>query len=266
MEAPMRIRSIWRLAIIIICAGGLLAVVGEPGAAKKARALFKETTRDFGKVKQGDILTHEFVFKNEGPDTLVVERVETTCGCTAALVSADKIDPGKEGKIKVSLDTHAYSGRMTRYVYVISNDRDNPRRELSVTADIQVPPMPKIELDKYNIDLGLSLEGEAPAAKVVIRNVGELELQVEMAHEQIHFLSRGNGLQFPLSIPAGKSVEVEFRFQPQTRVGSLRDYVIVRSNDTYRSTQTVYISRYVITKKELKDLFNKYRTVLEDRK
>jgi hypothetical protein len=137
---------------------------------------------------------------------------------------------------------------------------------LSVSADIEVPPMPKIELDKYNIDLGLSLEGEAPSAKVLIRNVGELELQVEMAHEQIRFFSGGKSLQFPLSIPAGKAAEVEFRFMPQTRVGSLRDYVIVRSNDTYRSTQTVYISRYVVTKRDLKDLFNRYRAILDERK
>ncbi len=262
----MRIRRSWRRAMILFLAAGFLAAAGYPAAAGKARAVFKETAHDFGKVKQADVLTQEFVFKNEGDATLVVERVETTCGCTAALASADKIGPGKEGRIKVSLDTHGYAGQMKRFVYLISNDADNPRRELSVTADVEVPPMPKIELDKYNIDLGLSLEGEAPSAKVVIRNAGELELSVEMTHDQVKFFSHGKPLRFPLMIPAGRSEEVEFRFPAQTRPGSLRDYVIVRSNDTYRSTQTVYFSRYVVTRKDLKDLFNKYRAVLEDRK
>jgi hypothetical protein len=250
------------VSLAVVC---LLAVQNLP-ATKNVRAVFQETSHDFGKVKQGDVLTQEFVFKNEGDATLVVERVETTCGCTAALASADKIGPGKEGKIKVSLDTHGYAGRMTRYVYLVSNDAGNPRRELSVTAEVEVPPMPKIELDKYNIDLGLSLEGEAPSAKVVIRNVGELELSVEMAHEQIKFFAGGKPLQAPLMIPAGRSAEVEFRFPSQTRPGSLRDYVIVRSNDTYRSTQTVYFSRYVFTRKDLKDLFNKYRAILDERR
>jgi len=262
----MRIRCFWRRAMIFCLAAGFLAVAGYPALGGKARAVFKETAHDFGKVRQADVLTQEFVFKNEGDATLVVERVETTCGCTAALASADKIGPGKEGRIKVSLDTHSYAGRMTRFVYLVSNDADNPRRELSVSAEVEVPPMPKIELDKYNIDLGLSLEGEAPSAKVVIRNVGELELSVEMTHDQVKFFARGKPLQFPLMVAAGKSAEVEFRFPPQTRPGSLRDYVIVRSNDTYRSTQTVYFSRYVVTRKDLKDLFNKYRAVLEDRK
>lgn len=253
-------------ALLMVAAGlAALSLVAAAGAAD-VRAVFRETSFDFGKVKQGEVLAHEFVFKNAGTQPLVVERVETTCGCTAALVSADKIPPGKEGKIKVSLDTHGYAGRLTRYVYLVSNDATSGRRELSVAVDIEVPPMPKIELDRYNIDLGLSLEGEAPSAKVVIRNVGELELSVEMAHEQVKFFTVGRSVAFPLMIPAGKSVEVEFRFPPQNRTGSLRDYVIVRSNDTYRSTQTVYFSRYVVTKKELKDLFNKYRGVLDDKK
>ena len=263
----MRIDFIRRPAMAVLCAGILTApMAGTLGAARNVRAVFQETSHNFGKVKQGDVLTHEFVFRNSGDATLVVERVETTCGCTAALVSADKIGPGKEGKIKVSLDTHGYSGHMSRYVYLVSNDADSPRRELSIAADIEVPPMPKIELDRYNIDLGLSLEGESPSAKVVIRNVGELELSVEMAHEQVKFFAGGKPVTFPIMIPAGKSAEVEFRFPPQTRVGSLRDYIIVRSNDTYRSTQTVYFSRYVITRKDLRDLFLKYRSVLDDKR
>ncbi|HYA49367.1 MAG TPA: hypothetical protein VEG35_06675, partial [Burkholderiales bacterium] len=141
----------------------------------------------------------------------------------------------------------------------------NPRQELSVSADIEVPPMPKIELDRYNIDLGLSLEGETPSAKVAVRNVGELELTVEMAHEQVKFFVGGKPAQFPIVIPAGRSAEVEFRFPPQTQIGSLRDYIIVRSNDTYRSTQTIYFSRYVVTKKALRDLFLKYKSVLDEK-
>ncbi len=261
----MRTRTFHRVVLTAALAAVILATAsGLPGATK-ARAVFRATAHDFGKVKQGEVLTHEFEFTNGGTDTLVVERVETTCGCTAALVSEKEVKPGKAGKIKVSMDTHGYAGRMTRYVYLVSNDTDDSRRELSVSADIEVPPQPKIELDRYNIDLGLSLEGETPSAKVVIRNVGELELSVEMAHEQVKFFAGGKPLVFPALIPAGKSLEVEFRFPPQTQVGSLRDYVIVRSNDTYRSTQTVYLSRYVVTKKALRDLFLKYRTVLDEK-
>ncbi len=262
----MRSGHLWRPVAILFLAAGFAAAAGDAAPGGRVRAVFKEVAWDFGTVRQADVLTHEFVFKNTGDATLVVERVETTCGCTAAIVSANRIEPGREGRIKVSLDTHGYAGRMTRYIYLISNDNDNDRRELSVTAEIIVPPSPRIELDRYNLDLGLSLEGESPSARIVIKNTGQLELSVEMAHEQIKFYSGGKPLVFPLLIPAGRSAEVEFRFPPQTRPGSLRDYVLVRSNDTYRSTQSVNFNRYVVTSNELRELFKKYKTVIEDRR
>jgi hypothetical protein len=257
---PARIKPIALAALGMFCA---LALSGAVESRAKARAVFAKTSHNFGKVKQGDILTHEFTFRNTGSETLVVERLDTSCGCAAALVSADEIKPGGEGKIKVTIDTHGYSGKFTRYIFFSSNDSNNRRRELSVTMDIEVPPQPRMDLDKYNIDLGLSLEGETPSVTVKIKSVGERELQIEIAqHPEIRFYSGGKPLSFPVRIPAGNSVDVEFRFEPQTRTGMLRDYVLVRSNDPIRSTYSVYISRYVVTRNELKNLFEKYGSIL----
>jgi len=258
----MHTHSTRRLAVILIAAASLALSAGGLPAAKKALAVFKETAHDFGKVKQGDVLTYEFVFTNKGEGTLTVERVETSCGCTAALASADKIAPGAEGKIKATLSTHGYQGKFTRYIFFLSNDATAQRRELSVTADIEVPPQARIELDRYNIDMGVVLEGESPSANVLIKNVGERELRVEINQQDLKFYSKGAAISFPLLIAAGGSKELEIVFPPQTKVGSLRDYVLIRSNDALRSTLSVYISRYVVTKKELKDLFNKYKSIL----
>lgn len=251
---------------VIVAAAAVLMAAGAVADQKKPRAVFKETGRDFGKVKEGDVLVHEFVFKNEGDAPLVIERVDTTCGCAAALLSDHTIQPGQEGRIKATLDTRGYSGRLTRQIIIISNDSDRRRRELSLTVNIEVPPSARIELDKYNIDMGLSLEGESPSVKIKLKSVGQRELQVEMSHDDIEFFSGGKPVSFPLRIPAGNSREIELRFSPQTRTGLLRDYVLIKSNDPVRSTWSVYVSRYVVTRKELKDLFERYRSVLGDRK
>ena len=258
-------RAAWRFGAVIIPIAVILFASGALAQAKKPRAVFQATSHDFGKVKQGDVLTHEFAFTNEGESALVVDKVETTCGCTAALVSAKKIAPGKEGKIKTTFDTRGYSGRLTRYVYLVSNDGENSRRELSLVADIEVPPSARIDIDRYNVDIGLVLEGETPSAKIVIKSAGERELKVEMAHENVKFFSGGKPLASPFFLPRGESREVELRFPPQARTGVQRDYVLIKSNDPIRSTLSVYVSRYVITKKELQELFDKYRTVLKDR-
>ncbi|NIQ93339.1 MAG: DUF1573 domain-containing protein, partial [Desulfuromonadales bacterium] len=54
---------------------------------------------DFGRIFQGDKVRHAFEFTNAGDATLNVEKVRTSCGCTAALVSSEAIAPGDRGKI-----------------------------------------------------------------------------------------------------------------------------------------------------------------------
>lgn len=260
----MRHRTLWRLGAVMALAAVFLAS-GALAQAKKPRAVFRETSHDFGKVKQGDVVSHDFVFKNDGTAPLIVDKVETTCGCTAALVSEKKIEPGNDGKIKTTFDTRGYSGRLSRYIYLVSNDGENPRRELSLVADIEVPPSARIDVDRYNVDMGLVLEGETPSAKIVIKSAGERELKVEMDHENVQFFSGGKPLASPVFLPKGESREIELRFPAQSRTGVLRDYILVKSNDPVRSTLSIYVSRYVISRKELKDLFEKYKAVLKDK-
>ena len=112
--------------------------------------------------------------------------------------------------------------------------------------------------------MGLVLEGEAASAKVVVRSAGERELKVEMAHETVRFFSGGRPLNSPFYLPAGESREVEIRFPAQVKTGAVRDYILIKSNDPVRSTLSIYVSRYVVSKKELKELFEKYASVLKD--
>ncbi len=257
----MNARTLRRSGTLAAAAVLLASVVLAQGP--KPRAVFKATSHDFGKVKQGDVVSHEFVFRNEGGAPLVIEKIDTTCGCAAALASEKTIGPGKEGRIKATFDTRGYSGRLSRYLYIVSNDGEDPRRELALIADIEVPPSARIDVDRYNVEMGLVLEGEAPSAKIVIKSAGERELKVELAHENVKFFSGGKPLVSPFFLPRGESREVEARFPAQSKPGVNRDYILLKSNDPVRSTLSIYVSRYVVSKKELKELFEKYRSVLK---
>jgi len=248
-------------AVLAVAALTLAAAALAQGA--KPRAVFKETTHDLGKIKQGDVVSHEFVFRNEGGAPLVIDRVDVTCGCTAVLVSDKTIAPGREGKVKMTFDSRGYSGRLAKYVYLVSNDAENGRRELSLVATVEVPPAPRIDVDRYNVDMGVVLEGDAPSAVIVIRSGGEKELKVELVQENVEFFAGGKPLVSPFYLPSGASREIELRFPAQTKTGGQRDYVLIKSNDPVRSTMSIYVSRYVISKKELKDLFERYKSVVK---
>lgn len=45
-------------------------------------------TFDFGEVPQGQTVRHSFSFNNDGDEPLLIEKVHSSCGCTAALVLA----------------------------------------------------------------------------------------------------------------------------------------------------------------------------------
>lgn len=232
-------------------------------ASEQPRMTFKEKVKTFSKVKEGTKLRHEFVFTNTGKAPLLIKRVTTSCGCTAALLSEDKIMPGKEGKISVEFDTRGYFGQVTKQIYVESNDPIEPHQVLEIQADIEMPPSPKIELNIYNYEAGLILAGENLEAKIIVTNKGELDLQVEFTHRQATFQVGNKNLTGPMKIGPSKSQEVIIKLPTENRTGLLREYILIKSNDPVRSTLSLYISGYVISLDQLKVLFQKYRHLLE---
>ena len=98
---------------------------------------FGELQHDFGKVKEGKVVEYTFQFENAGTSTLKIRDIRTSCGCTAALVSKERLEPGEQGNLKVELDTSNRHGKMSRTVTINSNDPKHPVKILTVYADVQ---------------------------------------------------------------------------------------------------------------------------------
>ncbi len=245
--------SILILSLFLVLCGNILMAQEGP------KVKFEEETYDFGKIKEGEVKTHVFVFHNTGESTLVVKNVRTSCGCAAALVSDKNIEPGKKGEIKVTFNSRGYEGNIAKYIYVESNDRSQPVKQLQISATIQVPPRPRIDLDRYTIDSGLILEGEPILAKSTIINRGEQELVVSFSHRDAKYFNNGGKEVSELRIAAGKQAEIEINIPPRPKAGLIREYILLKSNDTRRPNLSLYVSGYIVTKKQLKELFDRYK-------
>jgi len=241
---------------------GFIAVSGL-AAVKGPKIVFKAEKWDFGKIKQGAEPSYEFVFTNGGDAVLNILNVETSCGCTAILVSNKKVDPGKTGKIKVTFNSTGYAGEVAKYIYVQSDDPTTPRAELKIEAAVDVPPQPKIDLDRYSYDAGLLVEGENLETDVTVKNRGELELRFECALPGATFLLNGTPAVFPIKVAAGKDVLVKVVFPAAGRVGFLREFALFKTNDPLRSTISLTLSGYLVTKDQLKRIFEKYKTIIK---
>ena len=89
---------------------------------------------------------------------MVIENVRTSCGCTAALVSAKRVAPEEEGEIRVTFDSTGRLGKSHKKVTVWSNDPDAPKVTLTMSgtvwSEVEVTP-PRIgfgDVDRATLD------------------------------------------------------------------------------------------------------------------
>ena len=105
-------------------------------AVEGPKIQFAETNFDFGKAMQSTAVKHIFKFKNVGTDTLKITQVKTSCGCTAA-ESSKIIAPQQDGQIQVTFNTGSNMGKVSKTVYVFSNDVDAPQRSVSIQGVVE---------------------------------------------------------------------------------------------------------------------------------
>jgi glutathione peroxidase len=107
---------------------------GKTGPAAPKIAL-GEREHDFGKVKEGEVMSHTFKIKNEGAAELVIHNVSPACGCTASDFTR-KIAPGEVGNITLAVKTAGMNGKNDRYADVISNDTAQASLKLWLHMDV----------------------------------------------------------------------------------------------------------------------------------
>jgi len=102
---------------------------------KKTTIEFPETNHDFGKITQGEKVSHAFTFKNTGDNPLEVTQVQPSCGCTIPEWTEDPIAPGKEGTIQVMFNSEGREGMQHKTVTVVSNTKPTIH-QLTFTAEV----------------------------------------------------------------------------------------------------------------------------------
>jgi Protein of unknown function (DUF1573) len=88
---------------------------------KTTTVKFEETSYDWGKVKEGEKMTHFFKFKNTGDNDLIISEARGSCGCTVPEWPKEPIKAGKGGEIKVVFDSSHKSGPQSKTVTINAN-------------------------------------------------------------------------------------------------------------------------------------------------
>ncbi len=91
-------------------------------------------TFNFGTINQGDVVSHNFKFKNTGKSNLIIHKVKSSCGCTATAPESKMVAKGKSSSIKATFNSRGKVGKQHKTITVITNDPDNPEIILRITG------------------------------------------------------------------------------------------------------------------------------------
>lgn len=127
-------------AAALVVAGALSAVAApavaqEAPAAGKPKVAVPEPVFDAGTVPTGQEIVHDFVIENQGDAPLEITDVRPACGCTVAQFDRT-IAPGASGKVHAVLDTSTFAGAIAKAIVVLTNDPARPRFDLTVKAQV----------------------------------------------------------------------------------------------------------------------------------
>ncbi|RKR84766.1 uncharacterized protein DUF1573 [Mucilaginibacter gracilis] len=100
------------------------SVAGKPTAAQIAMApviTFESDSYDFGKIKEGDKVSHNFKFTNSGKSPLIISSAVASCGCTTPEWPKEPVKPGDSGVIKVTFNSAGKGGLQDKLITITAN-------------------------------------------------------------------------------------------------------------------------------------------------
>ena len=96
---------------------------------------FEKETINYGKIKKGANGERTFVFTNVGDAPIIIEHIQSSCGCTVPEKPEQPIMPGGQGEIKVSYDTKRVGG-FSKQITILSN-ANTARKALKIKGYVE---------------------------------------------------------------------------------------------------------------------------------
>jgi rhodanese-related sulfurtransferase len=124
----------------------LLVALGCFGAATVAAPMISVDNPVYSVTLQSNsLVTHTFVLKNVGDETLTITDVFTSCGCTTTALAKRELAPEESVDLQATVNTTGFRGTVTRTVSVTSNDPVHPVAVFQIVVTIAESTAPVIQ-------------------------------------------------------------------------------------------------------------------------
>jgi hypothetical protein len=194
-------------------------------AADWTAAAFPVTSHDFGTVAVAAKTEFRFPVYNPLNQTMHIQSVRTSCGCTTPTVETHYIEPGQQGSIHARFNTGSFKGKRGATLTVVIDQPFYSEVRLKVDGYIRSD----IVVNPGSIDFGKIAQGETATQTAMLYYAGRDSWQIVDVQSNRPWLipsvtevSRGGGrVNYELSVTVREDAS-----------GSFQDEVVVITNDS----------------------------------
>ncbi len=202
----------------------LLAILILSATAMAAPRLTAEAPLfHFGRIAEGSKTEHSFRFQNTGDAPLIISKVRSACGCTAALLSSKQLAPGEWGEVKTVFNSKGYRGPVTLSVHVYSNDPEQPKTPFRLQGEVYN----KLRVMPARLKFSSSKDNRPFTATIKLRNDGSSTLFLS------DLKTTSGELRAELSdsrLAPGQTVQMVIRLTPRDDKSRYAGYVTLRTS------------------------------------
>lgn len=116
------------LLLAFLLPGGLHTLAADQGAKTNRstepppQLVVKPAQLDLGKITEGSKKAFSVELWNTGEGLLEIGKIAAECGCTAAILSKNQIQPKSRGELQITFDSRALHGKVEKHVAIPTND------------------------------------------------------------------------------------------------------------------------------------------------
>lgn len=231
---------------------------------------FSSRTHDFGELQESmHFATHRFSFVNRTPRPIIVNKVESSCGCTAPSWSSEPVGPGETGFIEARYETTNRPGKFDKTLTVYTNSPFAPITYLNIKGDVKRDPAPapsqypiqkigRLDFEKYQLKFEPLLDNQTVMKEIRVMNQSSYTTLLYLVAKEK--LPEYVQVKFPESLEPGEISRIQVTIDGTKAPGyGFGGFELVLQSNAPGSLTTVFQINYnrvqyfpTLTKRQLK--------------
>lgn len=213
-------------------------VIKTKGSTAKVQTA--ETTFDFGYLHAGGIVSHSYILRSTGVDSLKILKVQPGCGCTKAPLKKDVVAAGDSAEVELVFTSNkAAHGQVSKSATVTTNDTDRANFQLVFQGKTYENPDSLMPLALSVPELSFDGQSRSKEAKVLLKNVSATPVTVQLVSAPSAYLKVDlpNG-----EIKPGKTQEIKVKVDSSVSEDEFKKSFTFATNDAGGTRYTIPVS------------------------